>query len=183
MIDVKSQRNGLVIALVSVLVAILYFQFFREPASAGVHIESTPAKELAKVTTEKIKTTVVVYHPQAKKRLSLPVAVQQDPEKHVVAATRTPADERPHTVTTILDSGNGKITTYDRADPLPLVAVNRKSEVGLYYGMKDGEQSIRIEGRHELLQVKALHLGATASADITPGDVDGFVGVGVWARW
>lgn len=183
---VKSQRNSfmLLVALVCVLVAILYFQFFRDPAPAGVHVEAAPAPQVAKVPTVAVPVEQVqAYAPAAKNKLKLPARIQQDDNAHVVAASRTPADERPHTVTTVLDSETGKFTTFDRAEPLPWVAAQPKTEVGAFVGYRFGEPALRIEARHELLQIKAFHVGALASADATASEVDGFVGVGVWARW
>jgi hypothetical protein len=171
-------------AFLGIAYAVLWYN--RQPdAPPGISLPATPAPEVAKVELEPLVVDfpLRVYKPEAKKRLKLPEHVQADAARHVVASTRTAPDERPHTVTTVLDSGTGKFETYDRADPLPWIGVATKSEVGVFYGIKGGEQALRIEGRHELLQVKALHVGVLASADIVPGNVDGFVGAGVWARW
>lgn len=183
---VDSQRNSIILlmVIVCVLEAIIFFQFFHEAAPVGVHVEAEPAREVARVPRVTVPVKAVqAYAPAAKKKLKLPPRIQQDERKHVVAASRTPADERPHTVTTVLDSGTGEVTTYDRAEPLPWMAVNTKSEAGAFYGYRNGEPALRVEARQELLQVKALHVGAIASADATANGVDGFVGVGVWARW
>lgn len=183
---VDPQRNSIILlmVLVCVLEAIIFFQFFRDAGPVGVHVEATPAREVAYVPRVAVPVRhVQAYAPEAKKKLKLPPAVQYNPDKHVVASTRTPADERPHTVTTVLDATTGDFTTYDRAEPLPWVAVNTKSEAGAFYGYRNGEPALRFQARQELLQVKALHVGAIASADATASAVDGFVGVGVWARW
>jgi hypothetical protein len=123
------------------------------------------------------------YKPAVKRSLDLPASIVNNDSQHVVASSKTANDERPHTITTVIDQHSGEVQTFDRADPLPWMAVNTKSEVGVYYGIKGGEQAIRIEGRQELLQVKALHFGAIANADVMRSGTDGFVGVGAWARW
>jgi len=171
-----------VFALVAFGVA-AYLDSKHQPMPAGVHVDATPAPEVGKVGKDRIDCVpVVVYKPAAKDTLKLPPSASE-PEKRVVAATRTPADERPHTVTTLLDTSTGKFTSYDRAEPLPWLAPNTKTDVGAFFGYRNGEQAVRIEARQEVLQIKALHLGAVASADIGAGDTDTFVGIGAWARW
>lgn len=182
----ESQRAKfmLLVTLIIALVAILYVNFFQEPAPVGIHVEAAPAPQVAKVPMVAVPAKEVqAYAPAAKKKLKLPARIQQDEKQHVVASTRTPADERPHTVTTVLDARSGEFHTYDRADTQPWLAANTRSQVGVLYGYKNGEPAIRIEGQQELLQIKAVHLGAVASADATAGNLDTFIGVGVWARW
>lgn len=156
-----------------------------KPAPVGAHVEATPAKEVRRIGKESIETAPVqVYKPAAKEKLELPAVVKSSPTAHVVAATTTPNDERQHTVTTVLDSSTGEFTTFTRAEPLPWVAVSTKSEVGAYLGLKNGEPALRVEGRQELLQIKAVRIGARASADLTQsGHVDTFIGVGAHVRW
>jgi hypothetical protein len=161
---------------------VLYFHFKPAPAAPGIHLPATPAPELKREETIPVLVfePVQVYKPAVKQKLKLPPAVQADANQHVVASTRTPNDERPHTVTTVLDTSTGKFETYDRAEPLPWLAVSTKSQVGLFYGLKRGDPVIRLQGQQELLQIKAVRIGATATLD---GDGETFVGVGAWARW
>lgn len=175
---------------VPVLVAclILYgiFWYNRTPnVPPGVTVDARAAPELKRETTVPIavSTPIQVYKPAAKAKLKLPKAVVEDVTQHVVASTQTPNDERQHTVTTLLDTSAGTFTSYDRVDPLPWIAVSTKTEIGAFYGVKNGAPTFRVQAQQELLRVKALHLGAVASADVVRGDVDTFVGVGVWARW
>lgn len=172
---------GVLLTIIGVLV---YFHFKPQQVPTGMHVIATPAPEVAKVATEFIDfAPIKVFKPEAKKRLNLPAQVQADTRAHVVASTKTANDERQHTVTTLIDDKTGEATTYDRVDPLPWLAVNTKSQVGAFYGLKNGEAAFRIQAQQELLQIKALHLGVTASADVTRGGVDTFLGVGAWARW
>lgn len=174
-------------ALVIVAVAaagVLGFSLRPQPAPTGIYVEAPPAPPVAKIEREPVKVDAVqAYKPAAKKKLKLPAAVQTDPAQRVVAATRTPDDERAHTVTTVLDTATGEFTSYDRAEPEPWLAVDTKSEVGVFYGYKDGQPAIRVDGRQTLLQVKQLRIGAVATADATPGKIDTFIGVGAWMRW
>lgn len=174
----------ILIALAFVGAVWLYFAALPLPAPAGVHLPAAPAPELAGLAPQPLRIELVkVFAPEAKKKLKLPKAVQQDAGKHVVASTRTPADERSHTVTTVLDAATGEFASYDRAEALPWVAVATKSQVGAFYGFKNGEPTLRVQAQQELLQLKALRLGATASVDVNRDGVDSFVGVGAWARW
>lgn len=160
----------------------LYFHFKPDPMPPGIHLPANPAPELMREETVPVLVAepIQVYRPAVKAKLKLPPAVQADAKQHVVASTRTPADERPHTVTTTLDTSTGEFTSHDRADPLPWLAVNTKTEIGLFYGLKGGEQVIRLQGQQDLLQIKAVRVGATATLD---SDGEAFVGVGAWARW
>lgn len=177
-------RQALALFATVAAFAVAYFYFKPEPAPTGVHLPAMPAAAVAREETVPLQVDFVkVFAPGVKKKLKLPASVQQDAGKHVIAATKTPADERSHTVTSVLDVSTGEVSSYDRAEPLPWVAVSTKSEVGAFYGIKDGEPTVRIQGQQELLRIKALRMGAVATADVRRGDVDMFVGVGVWARW
>lgn len=159
----------------------LYFHFKPDPAPPGIHMPATPAPEIRlEETVPIIIDFVKVYKPAVKKKLKLPPAVQSDAKQHVVASTKTPNDERPHTVTTVLDTSTGEFTSYDRAEPLPWLAVSTKTQIGLFFGLKGGDQVIRLQGQQELLQIKAMRVGATATLD---SDGETFIGVGAWARF
>lgn len=176
-----------VLALVTGAVLAHGIAWYNRPASIppGVTVEAKPAAEVRNETRVDVavKPPIKAYAPGVKGKLKLPQSVISDDAKHVIASSKTANDERPHTVTTVVDSGTGEVTTYDRTDPLPWLAVNTKSEVGVFYGLKNGEQALRVEGRQELLQVKALHAGVVGTVDATRQGVDGFIGAGVWARW
>jgi len=161
---------------------VLYFHFKLDPAPPGIRLPATPAPELKREKTIPVQVAepIQVYKPAVKAKLKLPPAVQADSKQHVVASTKTANDERQHTVTTTLDTSTGQFETYDRAEPLPWVAVSTKSQVGLFYGLRGRDQIIRLQGQQELLQIKAVRVGAIATLD---SDGETFVGVGAWARW
>jgi hypothetical protein len=170
--------------IVATVLAAMWMALPYREDPVSTHVEARPAPEIAKVPTERVECVpVVVYKQVAKDKLNLPPSVKADPGKRVIAATRTPADERPHTVTTLLDMGTGEAVTFDRPDPLPWLAPGKRTEAAAFLGYKDGDPALRIEARHELLRVKALRLGAVASADATATELDGFVGVGVWGSF
>ena len=173
------------VALIVASAALAAWVYFKpQPMPPGVHVEASPAKFVRDVEkTPVVIERAIVYKPEAKRELKLPETIKADDKKHVVASTTTPNDERQHTVTTIVDSGTGEFTTYDRVEPLPWIGVTTKSEVGAYLGLKNGEPAVRIAGRQEVLQIKSVRIGAVASVDITQSDVDSFVGIGAWARW
>lgn len=176
------------ILLLLVLVAIgagLYFHFKREPAPTNVHLPAKDAPQVSRETRVEVAVAapLKVYRPEVKRKLKLPDAIQQNAAQHVIASSRTVGDERPHTITTVIDTTTGETTTLDRVEPLPWLAVSTKTEVGAFYGVKNGVPAFRVQAQQELLRVKALHLGAVASADVVRGDIDTYVGVGVWARW
>lgn len=169
----------------AIAVGAAYLYFLPEPAPTAAHLEARPAPEVAREPREPVPVTapLQVYKPAAKKKLKLPTEIQQAPQKRVAASTLTANDERAHTVTTVLDTSTGIFTSYDRAEPRPWLAPATRTEVGVFYGLRDGGRVIRIQGQQELLQVKALRLGAIASVDVGSGGVDSFIGVGAWARW
>lgn len=186
--DPNLMSTARMLIVLGVVIAIgtgTYFYFKPEPAPTNVHLPAKPASQVSRETTVPvvIEKPVKVYRPDVKRKLKLPDAVQADPAQHVVASSRTVPDERPHTITTVLDTSTGEFTTLDRAEPLPWIAVSTKTEVGAFYGIKNGEPAFRVQAQQELLRIKALHVGAVASADMVRGDVETYVGVGVWARW
>ena len=181
--ETKTNPLLVAVALGSVLFSTwLYFK--PQPMPVGVHVEAPPSKIIRGVEKEVVATAPIkVYKPAAKKKLNLPATIQADEDKHVVASTTTPNDERQHTVTTVIDKNTGESVTYDRVEPLPWIGVATKSEVGAYVGLKNGEAAIRVEGKQEVLQIKSVRIGLIGSVDVTQSGVDSFVGIGAWARW
>lgn len=168
--------------LVLTLLLAVVWTFWPSPApEVGVSAPLPPATEVRTVekVVERVKY-VKVYPSETKQNLDLPKDVVADPVKKVTATGKLSADERPYTMTAVLDTSSGESEVYARPDPLPWVAVSTKSQVGLFYGYKGHEPVLRLHGVQEVLQVKALRAGATAALD---SDGETFVGLGVWARW
>lgn len=181
-------RIPLEIALVIGL-SICWFYFKPTPEKAGQVIVATPAKEVKRVPvvdTKIVSGTVAVYKGGAKlkKKLTLPKAIVDDAKKEVLASSKIPTGEHSHTVTTVIDTDTGRSTTYVRADPLPWIALESRGEVGMYAGMKDGQQAVRVQVRQDFVQVKALHAGMVGSVDMVTGlKASYFVGIGVSYKW
>lgn len=186
--ETKYWLGGSALISLGCVAAIVYgISWYFKPADIppGVTVEATPAPEIRKVEKIEIKPVAVkVYKPKAKADLKLPKTVTDDPYQHVIASSLTANDERQHTVTTVIDEQTGEATTFDRVEPLPWLSVNTKTMIGAYAGLKNGEQAIRVMAQQELIQIKALHVGAVVSADMTRSlGTDTFVGIGAWARW
>jgi hypothetical protein len=156
------------------------------PDKAGQVVIATPAKEVASVEKVEVpvkKVTVYKTTPALKKKLDLPQPVIDDQQQAVLASSKIPAGERAHTVTTVINTDTGKSETYTRTDPLPWLAFENRGEVGVYVGVKNGQQALRLQARQDFVQVKALHLGVVGSVDVSAGKPDVFVGAGVSYRW
>lgn len=172
------------VALIAVVVGVLAYDLFAsQPSPVGVSTPLPPAKEV--VTVEKVveKVKYVKVYPEKVKTKLLPAPVAKDPDKRVTATGKLDAEDRPYTLTSVLDVWTGESEVYARPDPLPWIAPSVRTDVGVFIGYKNGEQTVRIEGRQEVLRLKALRLGALASADVAPGGADGFVGVGAWGSF
>jgi CMP-2-keto-3-deoxyoctulosonic acid synthetase len=110
----------------------------------------------------------------------------QNPDAHVIAATQVKADLHPQTVVTVIDSATGESVTIIKRDPYPWIAATQAGEVRLDYGYRAdqfsqaGKMLARLTLREDLLQLKALHIGATATMD---SDGQMFAGVGLGYRW
>lgn len=168
--------------MVAVACGLFVGYFWRGPCTTSMPImPATLAPELKSTEKTVIAPPVVrVYAPAAKARLKLPAATQADAAVHVVTASRVPADERPHTVITLLDERTGEAETISRTDPLPWLAPDTRGEFGVSYGIRNGVTVGRLSLRQDVLQIKSVHLGATANLDT---DGQWFAGVGAWYRW
>lgn len=163
---------------------IVWKDYFRPVDRAGQVVAAAQAGEVAGQPTVTVPVTSVQAYPDAvKKKLNVPKPVADDVKKKVVAASKIAASDRPHTVTTLLDTGTGQFETYVRSDPLPWAAFTARGAAGVYYGLKNGEQAVRLQVRQDLIQVKAVHAGVIGSIDQVGGKTDTFVGVGAEYRW
>lgn len=190
--------HKVMIFFVAVAIAIvpvwIWHIFHKDPLpSAGLSVHATPAAEVADTpkVTAVVKAPVKVYKGGStlKKELKLPDVVTSDPAKEVIASSQVKADERPQTITTIINTETGESETFVRRDPLPWLAWDTSGEVGAYVGIKNGQQAVRLQVRQGIVQVKALHLGLIGSVDQAmsgagvANGTDYFIGAGVWAKW
>ena len=138
-------------------------------------LPSVPAqtsKDLAKVDKETLKCLpVIVYKDKAKDKLGLPTAVSEAPEQRVLGATQVNQNERPTTVSAVLNTNSGETVFYQRLDTLPWLAFNRRATLGVAYGFKNDHNGaeIRVYGKVELLQIKALKAGLMGDVDNARG--------------
>jgi hypothetical protein len=165
---VKSVRLWVEIALTAAVLVFCYlwWQKLTEQAPVGVAVEAKPSKVLSQVPTAVVPVaSVVAYKPAAKTKLRLPKPVQDDPAAVVTSATSVPADIRPATVTTLLDTKTGKTTAYITRMEMPWLAINVRGEAGIgYFQTRDGAVA-RLSIRQGLVSVKAVRVVAEATFD------------------
>lgn len=121
-----------------------------------------------------------VYRPAVKAKLKLPASVVEDAGQHVTASARMTADDKPYTLTAVLDTATGASTIYAKAEPLPLFALTARGEAGIAYGLRDGVPMGRLYVMQDVAQIKAVRLGALATLD---QDGRYFIGVRAGYRW
>lgn len=159
------------------------------PAPTKEAVVATPAPQVAAVPRVDVtpKAPVKAYAPAAKAKLSLPKAVADDDNQYALTASRIEASDHPMTVSTVINAQTGEATAYVHEEPLPWMAWDTHGDAGIYVGVKStGERAARFELRQGLVQIKAVHIGVTASADQPIGGplkAEGYLGVGVWYRW
>ena len=173
-----------VIVIVSAVLLLASALWPRKPQPVGQAVPLPPAVEVRTVERVVIQPKIIyVYPDKVKDDLNLPGPVVADTAKKVTATGKLAAEDRPYTMSAVLDTETGLSEIHARPDPLPWLAPGKRTEAAAFLGYKDGDPALRIEARHELLRVKALRLGAVASADATATELDGFVGVGVWGSF
>lgn len=164
--------------------AIMLWMVLHKPAPAPVNIPAiaTKSPELASVATTVITPTkVIVYAPDAKRKLNLPSSAQTNDSIAVLDSSKINSGERPQTVTTVIDATTGKPETFVTVDPYPWLAVINEKEIRLSYGFKNGAVKVgRIALSDDLVTIKGVRLGANGSLD-TDGRF--FVGAGISYRW
>lgn len=175
------------------IAAVVWLVFGRQsaPQSEGATVEATPAPVLINtpLIDLALSSPVKVYSGGAntKQHLKLPATVVKDDSKQVISGTRIDAkDDHPKTITTVIDADTGESTTYVTTEPLPWLDMDTRGGVGLYAGLKNGNQVARLQLRQDLLQIKNVHVGAIASIDQPisgAGRQDYFIGVGAEYRW
>ena len=147
-------------------------------------IPSLPSRDLDKVNKETLNCIpVIVYKDLAKNKLGLPQTVVVALEQRVLSATQVKPNERPTTVSAVLNTTTGETSFYQRQDKSPWIDFNRRYEIGVSYlpFNKDGvDKLIELDGRIEVIQIKALRAGLTGAVDTDGGYK---VGVRAWASF
>lgn len=167
----KNHRVTLLLfAIIILLLAVAWTFWPREKPTVGVSAPLPPAKEVR--TVEKIierPRLVYVYPDKVKAKLDLPKPVAEDPAKKVTTTGKLDAEERPYTLSTVLDVTTGESEIHARPDPLPWIGPGKRGAIGMAYGIKDGQEVGMAYAERDLLQIKRLHAGARAQA-FTDGD-------------
>lgn len=141
-------------------------------------ISAQPAKELKGEPTATLDCRpVVVYRDRVRDRLGVPKDAG-----HVTASANIPASDHPYTATATYREDTGETSLYIRPDPLPWLAFDRKREITISYGAREGHSGAvaRIGGRLDMVSIKALRFGVLADVDSGGG---WFAGVGVRMAW
>lgn len=183
------QHAERIIVYLALIVAcvMLWSSFTPSPAPVSQWQPAKVAPVVDAVPTVQIEIPkVTVFSAPAKAKLKLPDAIVQNPDAHVIAATQVKPDLHPQTVVTVINSATGESETITRRDPYPWAAATQSGELRLDYGYKfdhfasGGKMIAKLTLREDLLQLKALHIGATASLE---SDGTMFAGVGLGYRW
>ena len=166
------------------------YDLFSKPKPVGSEsVEVTapaPAVKRAPKVKVAIKAPVTTYQGESKANLKLPADVQADEHKQVIAAQQTPANLRPTTQTTVIDTDTGEVKTYVKTDPYPWIAYEPRGSIGLAYGYKynhvlhNSASVARLEVGYDVVRIKALTVGVRATVD---SDSTAFAGVGVKYQW
>lgn len=151
------------------------------PVLAHVNPEVKHADKV-EVALETPKKTVTVYKASIKNKLLLPKDALDNPNIQVTDSSVIQAAEHPSAVTQVLDIKTGETTAYVSNAPQPWLAVEDRGQLSVDYGFKRGVFTpvARINIHEDVLQIKAVHFGVSASAY---SDGDYFVGVGGTYRW
>lgn len=150
-----------------------------------VSVPAVQAPEVRKAPTARVKVpSVQVYAGDTKAKLKLPGEVTSNASEQVVAAIKTPGNDRPQTITTTINTDTGEFRSFVKTDPYPWFAVEARGEVRLSGGYKlDGatvKPIVRLGASYDVARIKALTAGAVASVD---SDGDTFVGIGIAYRF
>lgn len=172
------------LAAIAVIIAVLLAWHFwpRDRLEVGESAQLEPAKEVRTVERIIERPKIVYVYPQkTKSDLALPQDVVADQAKKAIATGKLDAEDRPYTLTAVLDTETGESSVYARPDPLPWVVVSTRRNFGAYIGALDGEQAIALTARQEALRIKGLKVEAIAIGAMSQSERFAFVGVG--ASW
>ena len=166
------------LAIVAAFIAVKLWRDNTITAPVGVYSLAKVAPEMKSIPIIAIHPkTVQVYAPIAVAKLKLPDSMKN---QVVVAANEVKATPRPQAIVTTLNPDTGEVTTIVRQDPYKWLQATQTGEVRLAYGYRGTEHIARLSVTEDLLQVKGINLGGTASLD---HDGQHFVGVSMSYRW
>lgn len=170
--QMKLYLAAMAVAAIAAVGFVIYWN--ASPAPWETAPESPQLRQIDNI--DLVVPKIRVYAPKAKKALQLPPEVQSNPDKHVVSAI----DCGDKTAVTVIDQRTGETDLLIQKKPLPWMAFERHGQVRLDYGSNGTRQITRLSIQQDLIQVKALHGGISATLD---SDRAFFVGIGGGVKW
>lgn len=164
-------KNIVIGFVVGLLIGGLVVAYRMQP---GPSVPGIVAQELAGKTPV-LETLPVKTYPGTNKNLGVPTT------EKVLTATKIAHTTAPQTITAALDQ-DGTTRLYISKDPLPWLGRARKHDLSVIYGRMDQETVTRLQYRLDLIQVKRLNIGLSASANMT-GESRALVGVSLSYSW
>lgn len=153
-------------ALVLFLSAVVWTFWPREKPEVGVSVPLPPAKEVRTVEKVVIQPKYIyVYPDKSKSGLNLPKSIEADSTKKLIATGKLDADERPYTLSAVLDTETGDSQIYAKPQPLPLIGPGKHGGIGIGYGLTNDGPAMKLYSYQELLRIKKLNAGVRAEAD------------------
>ncbi len=148
----------------------------------GVHVPAKVAPQVAKVGKVDVKVSSVrVYKPEAKDKLTLPQEIKTNPTTHVVEAVLVTCKQNDQVVTTLIDETTGITTTLVRNEPPPTFRFKFTGDARADFGMIDtGKKVVQLSLRQDVFQSKRYYGGINLNA-ATDGRLFGGAGMGL--RW
>lgn len=193
----RLKKVGEILVIIAVIIGVALLGAFWEKAQSPAQdsnstVEAAPAPALKDVGKLEItpKHPIKVYAggKKTKQKLKLPPSVANQDSQQVLAGIKLDMrDDHPRTITTVLDSDTGESSSYITKEPLPWLAVDTRGSLGLYAGIKNGQQTARLEAKQSIAQIKNIHIRATASLDQplsnNSAKQDYFIGIGAELHW
>lgn len=169
-------------ALLAVGAAVVWTFWPKPTPEVGKSVPLPPAKEVKGVERIIERVEYIKVYPDAiKAKVKLPEPILKDSSVKLISTGKLDAEERPYTLSAVLNTGTGEAEVYARPDPLPWVSVSKKRHFSGYMGVMNGEQAVAITARQEVLRIKELKIEGVAIMAASNDDRYSFIGVG--ATW
>lgn len=191
-------QNGLLNPVIDLIVFISVLIIGYNILTYALHHQSvkTPSSiaTVAPIVKNEPTTTVQVSKPirvfkhnkKIKTEVKLPEPVVQDEKQQVLQVSKIPDvnDNESQVVTSVLNLDTGNVENYVAPAPTPLIAINKHGEVGMYFGVKNGQAAVRLQAKQGIVDIKSVHINAIGSVDQTAdGKTSYFVGGGASYNW
>ena len=153
----------------------------------AVVAETAPIVKDEPLVQVEVKKPVKVYKnsQKIKAKEKLPKVVVNDNNSKVISSITIPQNnDNPKTVTTVLDVTTGVTTNFVKEESKSWFSVDKRGDIGLYTGVKNGSATLRLQANEDLFDVKQFKVRATANIDeSTTAKTDYFLGIGVVYVW